>query len=412
MSCLPRSRSGAPFFPFFRFFPFLAVLASLAACSDSPGGPDDDTTPPPIPAITVSPAELAVEQVAGGFTVPVHLVAPPGDDRLFVVERFGRIAIVENGQTRTEPFLDVSGKLATDGSERGLLSMAFHPDFADNGHVYMMYTATNGAVTIERYTVPAGTPNIASPASAKTILSVPHPGLTHNGGLVTFGPDGMLYVSIGDGGGRGDPSGNAQKLDVLLGKLLRIDVDGGDPYAIPDDNPFAGQAGRRGEIWAYGLRNPWRYTFAGTGAQAILFIADVGMDHWEEINAVAAIEPGLDYGWNVTEGGHCFDATTCDIRGITFPIHEYESQPPCTSITGGFVHDGTGAPEHAGRYFFADYCRGFLRSISWSGSEVTEALDWDYGETGWRVTSFGRDGHGALYAVLSDGRIMRLGAAL
>ena len=406
MSYLP------PHVPAERFAVLAVTIALVGACSDSPGDPGTTTTPPPIPPVHFEPAALEVTQVASGFTIPVHLTALPGDDRLFVVQRDGSILIVENGSILTQPFLDVSTKISVDGSERGLLSMAFHPDFAENGYVYVMYTATNGAVTIERYAVTDASPNVASPESATLILSVPHPGLTHNGGLVAFGPDGMLYISIGDGGGRGDPSGNSQNLNVLLGKLLRIDVDGGDPYAIPADNPFRGQAGRRGEIWAYGLRNPWRYTIADAGSAATLFIADVGMDHWEEINVAGLDAAGLNYGWNITEGGHCFRSSPCDIRGITFPIHEYQSAPPCTSITGGFVHDGGGNPEHAGRYFFADYCRGFLRSIVWDGNEVAEAIDWDYGETGWRITSFGRDGHGALYAVLSDGRIMKLGAEL
>ena len=394
--------------------PRLAASVALVfvACSDSPGGPGGEGTPPPIPPVSFQAAELQVEQVAAGFEVPVHIAAPEGDDRLFVVERFGHIRIVRDGTALPQPFLDLSTRIGTEGSERGLLSMAFHPGFAENGYVYVMYTAPNGAVTIERYTASPATADVASLESAKLILAVPHPGLTHNGGLVTFGPDGMLYISIGDGGGRGDPPNNAQNLNVLLGKMLRIDVDGGDPYAIPDDNPFAGQAGRRGEIWAYGLRNPWRHAFAGEGEAATLYIADVGMDHWEEINVVDASEAGINYGWRITEGGHCFGASTCEFAGVTFPIHEYASAAPCTSVTGGFVHDGTGHPEHAGRYFFADYCRGFLRSIRWNGSEVTEALDWDYGETGWRVTSFGRDGLGALYAALSDGRIMRLGGEL
>ena len=307
------------------------------------------------------------------------------------------------------PFLNVATKISVSGSERGLLSLAFHPQYAQNGHVYLMYTAPSGAVTVERYTASSSTADVADAASGAVVLSIPHPNPTHNGGLVDFGPDGMLYISVGDGGGRGDPQRNAQNLGSLLGKMLRIDVDAASPYAVPEDNPFVDRTGARGEIWAYGLRNPWRYAFTGTGAGARLLIADVGMDAWEEVNAVPANAAGLNYGWNVTEGAHCFGSATCIIEGITFPVMEYGHEPPCTSLTGGYVYEGSAHPEHAGRYFFADYCLGWLRSVKPDGSAVTEPLQWsaDIG----RVTSFGQDGHGELYLLRADGSVARIGGA-
>ena len=282
-----------------------------------------------------SPLVLNLQPFISGLAAPVFLTAPPGDTRQFIVERAGRIRIAENGQLQDTPFLDMRGRTSTDG-ERGLLSMAFHPRYAENGYFFIYYTDLTGNIVLERLQVAAGAPGRADPLSSLVLLTIPHPGFTnHYGGLLSFGTDGFLYAGTGDGGGAGDPARNAQNLNSLLGKLLRIDVNQASPtlpYTIPANNPFAGQAGARGEIWAYGLRNPWRYAFdAGQ-----LYIADVGQDQREEIEIVASAQGGLNFGWNIMEGGQCYNTASCDRTGLTLPLAEYghDSAGGC-SITGG-----------------------------------------------------------------------------
>ncbi len=257
-----------------------AVLAvgtlNIASCSrqGTPASPPPPSSfPPPQPG-----GELRLETVATDLDRPLHLTAPPGDPRLFVVEKSGRIKILKGGASAPVVFLDLHDSVST-GSEQGLLSMAFHPQYASNGFFYVDYTDRDGDTRVVRYRVSATDPDRADPGSAKLILFVEQPFANHNGGLLLFGRDGKLYIGLGDGGSAGDPQGNAQNLGTLLGKILRIDVDGGDPYAIPPDNPFAGRAGARGEIWAYGLRNPWRFSFDDPTNQ--LYIADVGQNAWE-----------------------------------------------------------------------------------------------------------------------------------
>jgi glucose/arabinose dehydrogenase len=387
------------------------ALTALTACRDSvvagpdPGPPERPGGPPLVAA------RLRLERVAGGLQLPLHLAAPLGDRRLFVVERRGTIRVVEDGALRPEPFLDLTGVVSTAGPERGMLGLAFHPRFAETGRVYVAYTAADGAVTVARFEVRADDPYRADPASAATVIAVAHPDFQHNGGMLAFGPDGRLYVSVGDGGSTGDPDRVAQSPASLLGKLLRLDVDGAEPYAIPTDNPFVGRAGARGELWALGLRNPWRFAF--DPPSGLLYVADVGEGNWEEINAVPASAPGVDYGWSTLEGAHCFHEATCDSSGTTLPILEYEHTPPCTSVTGGVVYRGTRVPAHAGRYFFADYCLGWLRSIKYGGDGrgITEYLSWQTGVSG-RVQSFGVDGFGEVYLLFAEGDVYRLGAPI
>lgn len=366
-----------------------ATIALLAGCARSTRG---------------ARGPGAFEPVASGFDHPVWAGSPPGDARLFVVEQPGRIRIVENGRVLPEPFLDLTDRVR-DGGERGLLSVAFHPDYAHNGLLFVNYTDKRGDTNVVRFHV-SSDPDRADRGSARPILFVEQPYANHNGGLVMFGPDGMLWIGMGDGGSAGDPHGNGQNPHVLLAKMLRIDVNHGDPYAIPRDNPYAdGRAGRP-EIWAIGLRNPWRFSF--DRPSGLLVIADVGQNAWEEVDAVSARAAGLDFGWRLMEGRHCYRPAECDPTGLTQPVLEYGHDQGC-SITGGFVYRGRRHPELQGRYFFADYCQGWVRSaiVSAGGARDVRA----FGDVGGQVTSFGEDGAGELLVVVYDGRILRIGGA-
>ncbi|MFQ5678705.1 MAG: PQQ-dependent sugar dehydrogenase [Gemmatimonadota bacterium] len=349
--------------------------------------------------------QLGVQVVAQGLDGPVHLTSPPGDQRLFVVEQPGRIRLIEGGALQALPFLDLTDRVGS-GGERGLLGLAFHPQYAANGHLYVDYTDRNGNTRVERYTVSAD-PDRADPATAKAILQVGQPFSNHNGGLVAFGPDGKLYVGLGDGGGAGDPQGNGQNPGTLLGSLLRIDVDAGDPFAIPPDNPFVGQAGRREEIWAWGLRNPWRFAFDREAD--VLYIADVGQNAFEEVNAAPVAAAGLNYGWNVMEGTHCFPSgAACDTAGLTLPVLEYDHSQGC-SVIGGFVYRGEAIPALRGHYFYSDFCRGFLRTFRLDGGAV-DRREWEVGPLG-QVLSFGEDAAGELYILSATGTVFRIVAA-
>ena len=346
---------------------------------------------------------LAVEVVARGLTAPLYVTAPPNDVRLFVVEQNGRVLIIEDGRVRERPFLDVSARLRF-GGERGLLSLAFHPNYARNGYFFVNYSEkVNGATRIERYRVSQDA-NRADPASAQLILRAEQPYSNHNGGHILFGPDGMLYIAMGDGGSGGDPKGNGQNRASLLGALLRIDIDRGLPYAIPPDNPFTGDAGARPEIWAWGLRNPWRIAF--DGAAGLLYVADVGQDEWEEVTIVRASAGGLNHGWNLMEGNHCFAEDDCDLATLTLPAYEYEHDEGC-SITGGLVYRGAALPALAGHYLFSDYCTGFLRSLSHGDGGVVAVHEWAAGDIG-NVTTFGEDSAGEIYITNSDGDVLKL----
>ncbi len=389
----------------------LALLAALLSCGGG-GGSAGITGPaaPPLPAPTPAPAPLtlALRQVAHGLDAPVFATAPPGDARLFIVERAGRIRILQDGLVRSLPFLDISGRVSTAG-EGGLLSMAFHPQFATNGQYFIYFTDSAGDIVVERRNV-SGNPSLSDPATALEIIRIAHPNFSnHYGGLAAFGPDGYLYLGTGDGGGAGDPPRNAQNLGSLLGKMLRLDVDGaraGAPYAVPATNPFAGEPARRGEVWAYGLRNPWRYAFDG----AQLYIADVGQDRREEVDIAAATQGGLNYGWNIMEGTLCYGAAACDSTGLAPPALEYDhgaADANGCSITGGYVYRGRALPELAGRYFYSDYCAGFLKSFLAAGAGVLEQTDWRIPAIG-RVVSFGRDADGELYLITDGGAIHKI----
>ncbi|NIR76090.1 MAG: PQQ-dependent sugar dehydrogenase [Gemmatimonadetes bacterium] len=380
----------------------VSLLSSLilVGCPDSStptngGDGEDNGDPPP-------DFQLAVQVVASGLASPLYLTAPPGDPRLFVVEQAGRVLIVQDGQLLSTPFLDIRDSVRS-GGERGLLSIAFHPDYASNGLFFVSYTSEpDGDTRVARYSVSAD-PNRADLESARVILERTQPFGNHNGGLIVFGPDGKLYIGLGDGGGGGDPQGNGQNTETLLGALLRIDVDAGDPYMSPADNPFVGVPGRD-EIWVYGLRNPWRFAFDPEVGD--LYIADVGQNDWEEVNAVSANQAGLNFGWNIMEGRHCFQVDSCEMAGLVLPVLEYGRSQGC-SVTGGYVYRGAAIPEIQGHYFYSDFCNGFLRSFRYTGSGIADERSWDVGELG-SVLSFGEDAIGELYILSANGRVYRL----
>lgn len=375
----------------------LAVLLLAAACGRNPG---DDGQPPPAPA-----SGLQLVEVASGLDQPLYVTAPAGDPRIFVVEQTGKIRIISGGAVLPTPFIDLSSKISA-GGERGLLSMAFHPNYAQNGWFYVDYTDTHGDTRVERYRVSANA-NAADPASGQLVLTVAQPYANHNGGLVMFGPDGYLYVALGDGGSGGDPQGNGQNNAALLGKILRIDVNGAAPYAIPPTNPFVGQTGKRPEIWITGVRNPWRLSFdRETG---LLYLADVGQNQWEEVNVTPAGTGGLNFGWNLMEATHCYNSGGCSQQGLTLSVLEYSHADGC-SITGGYVYRGSQNPSLRGHYFYADYCNGWIRSFRWDGSQAVDRKEWDVGSIG-NVTSFGEDAARELYVTSANGKVYRFAPA-
>jgi glucose/arabinose dehydrogenase len=376
----------------------------------------DEATPPPAPSVAEAalpggtlPGNPAIqlELVAGGLIDPVNVAnAGDGSNRLFVVERTGTIRVVQDGQVLPDPFLDISARMKIDFLEQGLLGLAFHPDYAANGRFFVDLTDRGGDTRVVEFRVSAD-PDRADPAPVRTVLTVAQPFSNHNGGLIAFGPDGMLYVGMGDGGSGGDPQGNAQDRGSLLGKLLRIDVDGAAPYAVPGDNPFVGEAGARGEVWAYGLRNPWRFAFdRGTGD---LYVADVGQNRLEEVNAVAGAGRGLDYGWDVMEGDECFEPPEgCQTAGRTLPVVVYDHGDGC-SVTGGHVYRGSAIPDLRGTYFYSDFCSGFVRSFRFAAGAATDERSWpELRPSEGGVSSFGEDAAGEIYLTTSGGAVYRI----
>lgn len=372
----------------------LALVVCTAARDDAPSQKG---------AMLANPIGLAVEEVARGLDNPVYLTAPASDLRTFIVEQPGRIRVVENGKLLEKPFLDIRSKVDY-GGERGLLSVAFHPQYRANGLLFVNYTDKAGNTRIERYTS-SSDKNVADPASAKLILAIDQPHANHNGGLNLFGPDGMLYIGMGDGGSQGDPHGNGQNRNVLLGKLLRINVDRGDPYVVPDANPYA-KGGGRGEIWAIGLRNPWRFAFDRVAG--LLYIADVGQDKYEEINVAPMAAAGVNYGWNTMEGLSCYRLPLCTKSGLQQPAFAYSHDGGACSIIGGFVYRGRKIPEIQGQYFYSDYCNSWVRSYTYIADGTNRAWhQWLDGGLG-NIVSFGEDAQGELYICSSNGRVYRI----
>jgi glucose/arabinose dehydrogenase len=385
------------------------VAAALLACIDSQANPavrgtGTGASESAVPAGSAqsAPTTMRLEQVGERFRSPVHLTSPPGDARLFVVEQAGRIRIVKNGSVVSQPFLDIASRVQS-GGEQGLLSMAFHPDFQSNGYFFVNFTDRSGDTRVERFHAdPAG--DVADASSSRLVIAIDQPYGNHNGGLVVFGPDGMLYIGMGDGGSGGDPRGNGQSRQVLLGKLLRVDVNGSEPYAIPRNNPYAAGSGERSEIWAFGLRNPWRFAF--DRSSGLLYIADVGQNEREEIDVEPATTAGLNYGWNIMEGDRCYRSGTCNRSGLILPKISYGRDGGACSVTGGFVYRGRRIPSIAGHYFYSDYCAGWLKSFRMDGGAVTDRREWKMDSIG-HVVSFGEDSSGELYIIAEGGRVFR-----
>lgn len=358
----------------------------------------------PVPAADVAfPPMMTLESVAEGFTRPVYVThAGDGSGRVFVVEQRGRIYILRGTQREEQPFLDIESRVGSRGNEQGLLGLAFHPRYTENGQFFVNYTNLEGDTVIARFQASGDT---ADPNSETILLQIDQPYPNHNGGQVAFGPDGYLYIGTGDGGSSGDPLDAGQRLDTLLGKILRIDVDQGVPYAIPPDNPWASGNGGLPEIWAYGLRNPWRFSF--DRATGDLYIGDVGQNRVEEISFQAAGTPGgMNFGWRITEGSDCFRGQDCNTTGLVPPIAEYDHSKGC-SVTGGYVYRGEAFPQLQGVYFFGDFCSQLIWALhrdaagNWAMAELPKS--------GAAISSFGEDEAGELYLTsLQDGIVYRV----
>ena len=389
--------------------PAATPTASPSPTSTPTASPQPSPTPAGIADLDNQRLELRL--VTGGLDVPVGLAhAGDGSRRLFVLEKAGRIRVLENGTMLDAPLLDITGRVGSEQSEQGLLGLAFHPSFTQNGLFYVNYTDRQGDTVVARFTMasgwePGGLP-VADPDSEMPLLKLDQPASNHNGGHLAFGPDGYLYIGTGDGGGAGDRYGHGQDGTTLLGAMLRIDVDEGDPYAIPADNPFVGDPDIRDEIWALGLRNPWRYSFDRLTGD--LWIADVGQYVYEEVNfQPAAHAGGWNYGWPIMEGNHCYPADlACDRAGLTLPLVEYDHTQGC-SVTGGFVYRGQEFPGFQGVYVFGDFCTGRIWGVAQrSGSEpqVVELAQVDL-----LLSSFGEDEQGELYLLhMGDGELFKL----
>jgi glucose/arabinose dehydrogenase len=395
---------------------FAIAIAMLAGCrgdrhdrpsvtpATPPTAPTAPDVPPPAPELVVVPpaivAHVALREIASGLARPVLLTHAPDDPRrrLFVIEQRSGIRILEHGKLLDRPFFTISG-LST-GNEEGLLGLAFHPKFAQNGKLYVDYTTADQATHIVEYRVSASDPDRVDPTTAREIIRIEHPYSNHNGGNLTFGPDGKLYAGMGDGGSANDPHRNGQNPTALLAKILRFDVD------APAPKP---------EIVHIGVRNPWRFWFdAVTGD---LYIGDVGQNLWENVYVVKNDGRHHNFGWNVVEGNHCFDAAsgtsaaTCDRTGFTPPVADYGHEQGC-SVTGGVTYHGKALPMLAGRYFYADYCTGLLRTFLWTGAGIRDHWDWkpalDNGSVLQQISSFGTDADGEVYIVELTGSIFEL----
>jgi glucose/arabinose dehydrogenase len=380
--------------------PSTPTIAPEPQTSVPPTTVSDTAAPTQIPATSTSsnpttfpdPNAYAWQPITSGLTRPVDL-QDDGSGRLYIIEKPGRIRILENGQLLSTAFLDIDDRVNDSSNEMGLLGLAFHPNYSQNGYFYVNYTGRGGDTFISRFQASG---NSADPSSETVLLNIAQPFPNHNGGVVTFGPDGYLYAGLGDGGAQGDPFGNAQNLDVLLGKILRIDVNSGDPYAVPPDNPFGN------EIMHYGLRNPWRISFDKLTGD--LYIADVGQGEWEEIDFVpVGSNGGLNFGWDYYEGNHDYDPQGAAGKYV-LPVAEYSHAEGGCSVTGGYVYRGS-MMEWNGIYLYGDYCTGFVWGlINSDGGWQSQLLF----EPNVRITSFGQDTAGEIYMLSDGGEVYKL----
>jgi glucose/arabinose dehydrogenase len=359
--------------------------------------PETPTAEPPtqIPAASGFPNSADYEFrpiITSGLTRPVDLQSAfDGSGRLFILEKYGAIRIFENGQLLAQPFLNIDDRVNDGSNEMGLLGLAFHPNYEQNGHFYVNYTGEGGDTRISRFTASG---NTADPNSEKVLMIIEQPFPNHNGGAVAFGPDGYLYLGLGDGGAAGDPQKNGQNTSTLLGSILRIDVDSASPYTIPADNPF------ENEVWAYGLRNPWRISFDSVTGD--LWIGDVGQGNWEEIDFLPAGSPaGANFGWSIMEGSYGYDSEPQP--GMLLPAAEYSHDLGC-SVTGGYVYRGA-MPEWSGIYLYGDYCSGTVWGLILSNGQWQSQVMF---EADVHITSFGQDEAGEVYLVSDDGRVFIL----
>jgi glucose/arabinose dehydrogenase len=363
-------------FTFVNFGLVSVCVAVAALCGSCNGGSYNPPPPPPPPP---PPATFEILQVANNFSFPLDIQQP--DDlsgRLFVVEQGGHIKIIQsNGTPAATPFLDVTGRAGfASGGETGLLGLAFHPNYKNNRRFFVNYTrynATQLQTVIAEFTVSSTNANFADPATENILFTVNQPAANHNGGGLAFGKDGFLYIGLGDGGGSGDPSGNGQNTTTLLGKMLRIDVDSahapGLNYAIPPGNPFA-TSGGRAEIWLFGLRNPFRFSFDSVTGD--LWIGDVGQNSFEEVDHLTSTQGGANLGWNITEGTHCFlPATGCSTAGLTLPVFDYDHSQGDETVIGGHIYRGSKMPSLVGAYIFGDFISGRMWTLTRSGSTFT-----------------------------------------
>jgi glucose/arabinose dehydrogenase len=345
-----------------------------------------------------------VPVVQEGLQSPLFVThAGDGSGRLFVVEQAGTIRVIDRGIMQEKPFLDLRDRVSTKGNEQGLLGLAFHPDHRRNGRLFVNYNRRDdGATVLAEYSRQSQGLQVST-ATERILMVVSQPYLNHNGGMVAFGQDGYLYVGRGDGGSRGDPQNRAQDPHEWLGKILRIDVDRGRPYAIPGDNPYVNGGGRP-EVFALGVRNPWRFSFdRETG---MFWLADVGQHKWEEVDLVIA---GGNYGWRIMEGTHCYNPDhDCNPEGLIFPLAEYGHEQGRCSITGGYVYRGQAMPALRGTYLFGDYCSGELFAISSSANRKASTVPRVLMHTGYRISSFGEDEAGEFYVVDYKGGLYRL----
>jgi len=356
------------------------------------------------------PQEIALRQIASGISDPTDIQSRPDDTgRLFFVQQAGLIRVFRNGAVVAQPFLDIRARVSS-GGERGLLGLAFPPGFASSGRFFVNYTNLSGNTVIAQYRI-SGDADVADPASEIILLTITQPFPNHNGGHLRFGPDGYLYIGMGDGGSAGDPQNNGQRLDSLLGKMLRVDVESSPGQLLtPSQNPFVNRVGARGEIWSFGLRNPWGFSF--DRANHDLYIADVGQNLYEEVDYQPAASHGAEnYGWRTMEGLHCYNAASCDLQGLTLPVLEYShSSTMGCSVTGGFVYRGKAWPGLRGTYLYGDYCNGTIWGLERHGTVWTNRVLLN---SGMNITAFGEDQTGELYVGDgSNGAILRIEGSL